>query len=86
MDCAFTKNPTALGHVRLFSPFVMNVTPLGHGRYTLHLPPEMRPEPLLAELSNRGATVESMNPVRETLEDFFLKQITSAEARQTEGL
>lgn len=65
---------------------VRNVTPLGDSRHALHLAPEMRPEPLLAELSNRGATVESMNPVRDTLEEFFLQQIKSAESRQTEGL
>jgi ABC-2 type transport system ATP-binding protein len=53
------------------------------GHYAIHLAADAKPEQILAELSSRGATVESMNPIRDTLEDFFLRQVTSAETRQT---
>jgi ABC-2 type transport system ATP-binding protein len=65
---------------------VRGLAPLADGRYAIDLAPDVKPEPLLAELSSRGATVESMNPVRDTLEDYFLRQVKGAEARQTVGL
>ena len=34
---------------------------------------------LLAQLTAAGATLVSLNPIRETLEDFFVQQVTSAE-------
>ena len=65
---------------------VRGLVPLAPGRYTIDLPPEVKPEPFLAELSGRGATVESLLPVRDTLEDFFLRQVKNAETRQADGL
>ena len=65
---------------------VRGLSALADGRYAIDLAPGVKPEPLLAELSSRGATVESMNPVRDTLEDYFLRQVKGAEARQTVGL
>ena len=37
----------------------------------------------MAELSAAGAHVVSLNPIRETLEDFFVGQVTSPEAIAT---
>ncbi len=34
----------------------------------------------------RGASVESLQPVRDTLEDYFVQQVTAAKARDTGGL
>jgi ABC-2 type transport system ATP-binding protein len=65
---------------------VRGVASVDHGRVAIHLAAETKPELLIAELSSRGASVESLNPVRDTLEDFFLQQVKSAEKRQTEGL
>jgi len=59
---------------------------LAPGRYTLDLAPDIKPEPFLAELSSRGATVESLHPVRDTLEDYFLRQVKGAETRQAAGI
>ena len=42
------------------------------GRYALELPLEPPPERLLTELVAGGAHVVSLNPIRETLEDFFV--------------
>ena len=65
---------------------VRSLVPLAPGRYTINLQPDVKPEPFLAELSGRGATVESLLPVRDTLEDFFLRQVKSAETRPAAGL
>lgn len=56
---------------------------------------DIAPHQLLSELAAHGATVVSLNPVRDTLEDFFVRHVTSqdivsidrglGEPRQTEG-
>ena len=50
-------------------------TPLGEQRYSLELPLEIPPERLLADLVAGGAQLVSLNPIRETLEDFFVKKV-----------
>ncbi len=42
------------------------------------------PERWLAELTSAGAHLVSLNPIRETLEDFFVQQVTSAEVLGTD--
>ncbi len=54
---------------------VRRVTPLGHDRYSLELPLEPAPEQLLRDLIAAGAHLVSLNPMRETLEDFFIKKV-----------
>jgi len=49
---------------------------LGEGRYMLELPLEPPPEQLLGELTAAGAHLVSLNPIRQTLEDFFVEQVT----------
>ena len=51
------------------------MTPLGHDRYSLELPLEPAPELLLRDLIAAGAHLVSLNPMRETLEDFFVKKV-----------
>src|SRR5215510_3939417 len=53
-------------------------TRVGPGRYSLVLPPSTAPEPLIAELAAAGARVVSLNPVRSTLEDFFVERVRAA--------
>jgi len=53
-------------------------TRVGQGRYSLVLPPSTAPEPLIAELAAAGAHVVSLNPVRSTLEDFFVERVRAA--------
>jgi ABC-2 type transport system ATP-binding protein len=67
-------------------PRVTAMQSLGHGRYTMHIAADRKPEELMAELSARGARVESLNPLRHTLEDYFLQQIAAANPRETAGL
>ncbi len=63
-----------------------NLRPLSLGRYTIQVPPDDKPERLMAELRARGAMVESLQPLRDTLEDYFVRQVTAARARDTGGL
>ena len=54
---------------------IVRATPLGEQRYSLELPLEAAPERLLAELTASGAQLVSLNPIRETLEEFFIKKV-----------
>jgi ABC-2 type transport system ATP-binding protein len=56
-------------------PRLTNVTALGEGRFSLELPMTVVPEQMLAELAAHGGRLVSLNPVRETLEDFFVQQV-----------
>ena len=53
---------------------------IGEDRYLFELPLDPPPERLVAELTGGGAHLVSLNPVRETLEDFFVKQVGTPEA------
>jgi ABC-2 type transport system ATP-binding protein len=50
---------------------------LGAGRYSLELPLEPPPERLLDQVTAGGAQLVSLNPIRDTLEDFFVEQVTA---------
>jgi ABC-2 type transport system ATP-binding protein len=63
-----------------FKPLTTSVTEIGPGRYTLDLPLTQAPEKVIPEIAAAGATVVSMNPLRETLEDFFVQRIAEAGA------
>jgi ABC-2 type transport system ATP-binding protein len=54
---------------------VVRATPLGEGRYSLELPLSVAPDQVLTSLTERGARLVSLNPIRETLEDFFVRQV-----------
>jgi ABC-2 type transport system ATP-binding protein len=56
---------------------VQRVTELGERRYSLELPLEPAPEILLRDLISAGARLVSLNPIRDTLEDFFEKKISA---------
>jgi ABC-2 type transport system ATP-binding protein len=44
-------------------------------RYALELPLQAAPQELLSELIGTGATLISLNPLRDTLEDFFVRRV-----------
>jgi ABC-2 type transport system ATP-binding protein len=52
---------------------------LGEGRYLVDMPLAPPPEALLGELTAAGAHLVSLNPIRQTLEDFFVEQVTMPE-------
>jgi hypothetical protein len=64
-----------------FVPRVRRVVRISEGRYSLELPLEPAPERLLAELTAAGARLVSLNPIRDTLEDIFLKRVSTAALR-----
>ncbi len=68
------------------APRVAGMRPLSHGRYTIHIGADDKPERLMMELSGHGASVESLLPVRDTLEDYFVQQVRAAKARDTGGI
>jgi ABC-2 type transport system ATP-binding protein len=57
---------------------ITHVTPLGARRFALELPVTVDHAGLVAGLTAHGAQLVSINPVRETLEDFFVRQIGTA--------
>lgn len=57
------------------------VTPHPDGRYVAALPPQP-PEATVQVLAAAGARVVSLNPVRRTLEDYFVEQVTPATVRE----
>jgi ABC-2 type transport system ATP-binding protein len=57
------------------APRVTRTTEISPQRYALELPLEMPPERLLGDLVATGARLVSLNPVRDTLEDFFVRRV-----------
>ncbi|HEY6360356.1 MAG TPA: ABC transporter ATP-binding protein, partial [Vicinamibacterales bacterium] len=57
---------------------VVKATPLGGDRYALELPLSPPPEQVLASLVAQGASLISLNPIRDTLEDVFVQQVAAA--------
>ncbi len=51
------------------------VTAIAADRCAIELAHDADPERLLGELKRRGATLISINPIRETLEDFFVREV-----------
>jgi ABC-2 type transport system ATP-binding protein len=61
--------------VARLSDRIVRAVKLGPGRYTFELPLDPSPDRLLAEVVAAGAHLVSLNPVRDTLEDFFVRQV-----------
>ena len=57
------------------APRLKKSTEIAPHRYALELPLELAPERLLPELTATGATLVSLNPLRDTLEDFFVRRV-----------
>jgi ABC-2 type transport system ATP-binding protein len=75
--------PDVLERVR---PRLRRATEISPLRYTLELPLEEPPDRMLAELVATGASLVSLLPMRDTLEDFFVRRVAEAgEARADAG-
>ncbi len=55
----------------------VRVTRVAEGRYAAELPSSVAPDRVMTELTAAGASVVSLNPLRETLEDHFLRQVAA---------
>jgi ABC-2 type transport system ATP-binding protein len=64
--------PAALDRLRSRA---RRVQAIAGDRYVIDLPPDGRPEEVARELSSAGATLVSINPLRETLEDVFVRRV-----------
>jgi ABC-2 type transport system ATP-binding protein len=70
LSAATLEHAKALGQV-------VRATPLGEARYALELPLSVAPDQVLSSLTARGTRLVSLNPVRETLEEYFVRQVGS---------
>jgi ABC-2 type transport system ATP-binding protein len=68
------------------APRVQAIRGLSAGRYTIHVGTDQHPDRLISEITALGARVESLNPLRDTLEDYFVQQVRAAAPRETAGL
>jgi ABC-2 type transport system ATP-binding protein len=59
---------------------VRRLTPIGDDRLTIELAGSVSPEQAVADLLAAGGRLISLNPVRDTLEDFFVRQVIQADA------
>jgi ABC-2 type transport system ATP-binding protein len=69
---------------RTFGARAVRCTRISEGRYAIELPFEIQPDAMMAELAPSGATLISLNPVRDTLEDYFVQQVASQAASDRE--
>lgn len=61
-----------------FEGLVRRVTPIDARRWAIELREDARPEALLPRLLGAEGRLISVTPVRETLEDFFVRQVNDA--------
>jgi ABC-2 type transport system ATP-binding protein len=65
------ERATACGHVS-------GSRMIGPGRYALQVPASAAPGQVVAELAAHGAQIVSLTPVRDTLEDLFVRHVAAA--------
>jgi hypothetical protein len=53
------------------------VVRIGDGRYQAELPLDPPPDRVLSDLTAAGAALVSLNPIRQTLEEFFVQEVTA---------
>jgi ABC-2 type transport system ATP-binding protein len=64
--------PEALGKL---GAAVKRVTAIADRRYALEIAPDTAPERVLADVIAAGGRLVSLSPIRETLEDLFVRQV-----------
>jgi ABC-2 type transport system ATP-binding protein len=57
---------------------LQKVTKIDAHRYALEVAPHMKPEDVVARVIGPTGRLISVNPIRETLEDFFVRQVADA--------
>ena len=66
--------------LRRLEPRARRVVRISDGRFSFELPLDSLPERVLTELTAGGASLVSLNPIRDTLEDVFVQQVTAEAA------
>jgi ABC-2 type transport system ATP-binding protein len=75
-------NPEVLARL---APQIRSSAEISPRRYALELLPEVKPEQVLSDVIATGAALVSLNPVRDTLEDFFVRRVAEMGARKDES-
>jgi ABC-2 type transport system ATP-binding protein len=57
---------------------LQKVTKIDEQRYAIEVAPHVKPEDAIAQIVGRAGRLISVNPIRETLEDFFVRQVGEA--------
>jgi hypothetical protein len=70
-------SPGALERLRRIAT---RVTEISTGRYTVELPLSETPEQMIPAVVDSGASIISLNPLQDTLEDFFVQRVAEAGA------
>jgi ABC-2 type transport system ATP-binding protein len=65
---------------------VTSITALPDDRYALEVPASESPEQLIHDLSLQGVEIVSLNPVRSTLEDYFIAAVGESAPRDRAGV
>ena len=60
------------------APVARRTTEISAGRYALELSLDHPPERVLSDVAAMGASLVSLNPIRDTLEDFFVRRVAEA--------
>ncbi len=63
--------------VARLGPSISRATEISPGRYAFELPLTQPPERLLPELTAAGGSLVSLNPVTDSLEDFFMQRVAA---------
>ncbi|MBI3400195.1 MAG: ABC transporter ATP-binding protein [Acidobacteria bacterium] len=63
--------------IAALGPRVRRAVRMNEGSYLLELPPDSVPARLVGELTSAGAHLVSLNPIRQTLEEFFVEHVTA---------
>jgi ABC-2 type transport system ATP-binding protein len=64
---------------------VNRIVQISEERFAFELPVEPPPERLVGELTAAGARLVSLNPIRDTLEEIFVRRVADAPARERSG-
>jgi ABC-2 type transport system ATP-binding protein len=73
----------AEARIRSLGQAVRKITPISSTRYTIELTADRPPETVLSQLLTAGGRLISLQPILETLEDYFVRQV-SRDAAQSE--
>jgi ABC-2 type transport system ATP-binding protein len=61
--------------VSRLKPSIRRATEISPGRYSFEVSLDQPPDRILADVTAAGASLVSLNPMRDTLEDFFMKRV-----------
>jgi ABC-2 type transport system ATP-binding protein len=67
--------PEVIARLTVAAKRIVEISP---GRYSIELALDQPPERVLTDLTATGASLVSLNPVQDTLEDFFVKRVAEA--------